>query len=149
MPRELALAVPFPLAVEPVGVGNDLPPHVTVLIPAPDDVRRIGEALAPFTAFQVTFSRFGRFPNGLWLAPEPAQPFVVMTEALMRSFPGYLPYGGAFAGIVPHLTVAQSRLDETEALIAPLLPVASRAERVVLYERADGDHWRDVHAFEL
>jgi len=149
MPAELALVVPFPGLVELVGIPNDLPPHVTVLYPCPDDIGAIGEVVAPFDAFDVTFPRLDRFPGTLWLAPEPAEPFRRMTEAMVARFPDHAPYGGAFDSIVPHLTVARERLDETEALLAPLLPVGSRAESVVLYERAGGEHWREGHTFTL
>jgi 2'-5' RNA ligase superfamily protein len=149
MPAELALVVPFPDLVEQVGIANDLPPHVTLLYPCPGDVPAIGEVLAPFAAFDVTFPRLERFPDTLWLAPEPGEPFVRMTEALVERFPDHQPYGGAFDTIVPHLSVAQAELDETEAELEPLLPLGSRAESVVLYERAGGDHWLPVETFSL
>jgi hypothetical protein len=146
---EFALAVPFPGIVEPVGIPNDLPPHVTVLWPAPGDVVDIARVLGPFGRFDVTFSRLDRFPGVLWLAPEPAEPFVALTEAMVDTFPDWLPYGGSYSSIIPHLTVAQAELDETAALIEPLLPLASRAESVVLYESADGRHWHEAHTFDL
>jgi 2'-5' RNA ligase superfamily len=48
--------------------------HVTLLMPAPADVDGAAEALTAFSAFDVTFARFGRFPGTLWLAPEPQLP---------------------------------------------------------------------------
>jgi 2'-5' RNA ligase len=146
---EYALAVPFPGIVEPVGVPNDLPPHVTVLYPAPGDVEEIAKVLAPFAPFDVTFTRLDRFPGVLWLAPEPAEPFVAMTEAMVERFPDWPPYGGSYSSIIPHLTVAQAQLDETAALIEPLLPLQSFVDRVVLYTSADGRHWHDVQTFDL
>jgi 2'-5' RNA ligase len=147
---EHALAVPFPGLVEVVGVPNDLPPHVTVLYPAPDDVAAITEVLAPFDRFEVTFARLDRFPGVLWLAPEPAEPFVAMTEAMLARFPGHPPYGGVFRSIVPHLTVAQEQLDETAELVAPLLPLRSHAETVVLYrETPQPGRWVEAATFDL
>lgn len=146
---EFALAVPFPGLVEKVGVANDLPPHVTVLFPCPGDVETITDVLAPFDAFDVVFPRLDRFPGTLWLAPEPVERFVAMTEAMVARFPAYPPYGGLFKSIVPHLAVAQSHFDETAELVEPLLPLHSRVESVVLYERACGDHWHDVQTFDL
>lgn len=146
---EFALAVPFPGLVEPVGVPQDLPAHVTVLYPAPDDVVEIAKLLAPFGPFEVTFPRLDRFPGVLWLAPEPAEPFVAMTEAMVARFPDHPPYGGTYSSIVPHLTVAQAQLDETAALVEPLLPLASRAESVVLYTSVDGAHWHERATFDL
>ena len=146
---DFALAVPFSGIVEKVGVSNDLPPHVTVLFPSPGDVEAIAEVLAPFGPFDVVFPRLDRFPGTLWLAPEPAAPFVAMTEAMVARFPDFPPYDGVFPSIVPHLTVAQTQLDETAALVEPLLPLASRVESVVLYEHAQGEHWHDVQTFDL
>ena len=146
---EFALAIPFPGIVEPVGVPNDLPAHVTVLWPAPGEVAEIAKVLAPFGAFDVTFTRVDRFPGVLWLAPEPAEPFVALTEAMVARFPDWPPYGGVYASIIPHLTVAQAQLDETAALLEPLLPLQSYADRIVLYTSADGAHWHDVQTFDL
>jgi hypothetical protein len=144
-----ALASPFPGLVERAGVKDDLPPHVTVLVPSPGDIATIGEVLAPFAAFDVTFPRLERFPEILWLAPEPAQPFVAMTEAMADRFPDHPSYGGVHDRIVPHLTVAQEQLDETAAIVQSLLPLYGRAETVVLYEHVHADHWREVHTFDL
>jgi 2'-5' RNA ligase len=147
---EFALAVPFAgLGIEKVGVANDLPPHVTVLMPSPGDVAAITEVLAPFDQFEVTFARLDRFPGTLWLAPEPSEPFVAMTEAMVGRFPGWQPYGGVFKSIVPHLTIAQQRLDDVAELVEPLLPVRSRVESVVLYEHAYGAHWAEAATFDL
>jgi len=148
MPR-FALAVPFPGLVEPVGVDNDLPAHVTVLVPCPGDAGVVAEVLAPFGPFDVIFPRLERFPELVWLAPEPAEPFIAMTEAMVERFPEYPPYGGIHDRIVPHLTVAKTLLDETAALVEPRLPLRSRAETVVLYEHVEADHWHEVETFLL
>jgi hypothetical protein len=146
---DFALAAPFPGLVEQVAVTNNLPPHVTVLVPCPGEVAAIAEVLAPFDAFDVIFARLDRFPEILWLAPEPPEPFVGMTEAMVVRFPDYPPYRGVHERIVPHLTVAQAEFGETAARLEPLLPLRSRVETVVLYEHVDADHWREVHIFEL
>jgi hypothetical protein len=147
---EFALAVPFAgLPIDKVGIANDLPLHVTVLFPSPGDVPAITEVLEPFDSFEVMFARLDRFPGTLWLEPEPAEPFVAMTEAMVSRFPDHPPYGGMFGKVVPHLSVAQARLDETAALVEPLLPLRSRVESVVLYAEAGGDHWPAVHTFDL
>ena len=146
---EFALAVPFPGLVEKVGVANDLPPHVTVLIPSPGDVEAITQVLGPFDQFDVTFPRLDRFPGTLWLAPEPAEPFVALTEAIVARFPDWQPYRGAFRSVIPHLTVAQEQQDDVAELLEPLLPLHSRVESVVLYEHAYGAHWHEVATFDL
>jgi 2'-5' RNA ligase len=146
---EHALAIPFAGLVELVGVPNDLPPHVTVLYPAPDDVEAITQVLAPFDQFDVRFERVDRFPGTLWLAPEPAEPFVAMTEAMVARFPDWQPYGGVFKSVIPHLTVAQASLEDVAVQLEPLLPMQSRVETVVLYRSGGGEHWHEIATFDL
>ena len=146
---ENALVVPFEGLVEPVGVANDLPAHVTVLYPAPGDVVALTEVLGPFAPFDVTFARLDRFPGILWLAPEPAERFVALTEAAVARFPTFPPYGGRYTSVIPHLTVAAASLEETAALVEPLLPLHSHVDSVVLYESADGRHWQEIQTFDL
>jgi 2'-5' RNA ligase len=123
--------------------SHGVPPHVTLLIPAPPDIETAAATLEPFCSFDVAFARFDRFPGTLWLAPEPAEPFVRMTEALVAAFPEHQPYDGDFEEITPHLTVAQGDdLGEAETAIAPRLPFCSRASSVVLFEQVASDRWR-------
>jgi 2'-5' RNA ligase len=147
--RDYALAVPFELPFEKVGVRNDLPPHVTVLFPCPGDAAAIAQVLAPFEPFDVVFPRLDRFPGTLWLVPEPSEPFAAMTAAMVARFPDHPPYRGVFREVVPHLTVAQANLDDTAELVEPLLPLHSRVESVVLYRRLQREHWTDVQTFDL
>jgi 2'-5' RNA ligase superfamily len=155
----IAVVVPFPglggvvddmrerTCVEKPSHG--VPPHVTLLTPALDDVPGVTGAMAGFAAFDVRFERFDRFPGTLWLAPEPAERFVAMTEALLALWPGTKPYDGTFARIIPHLTVAQRDLDAAADELTPFLPLESRAESVVLLERVQPDHWRELATVEL
>jgi hypothetical protein len=130
--------------------SHGVPPHVTLLIPAPPDLDAAMEALGSFGAFDVRFVGFGRFPGTLWLAPDPAAPFVSMTEALVSAFPDYAPYDGLFQEITPHLTVAQGEeLDAPETTIARVLPLTSRASSVVLFEQAADDRWVERAEFDL
>ncbi len=156
---ELALVVPFE-GLAPVvddlrertcesKPSHGMPPHVTLLVPAPRDVEEIAEVLFAFSTFEVVFARLDRFPGALWLAPEPAQPFARMIEALMQRFPDYPPYGGSFREVIPHLTVAQFDFDEAVSTLEPWLPLSTRAERAVLLEQAQTVHWRELATFDL
>ena len=157
--NDFAISVPFPGLSELVDdwrertcvtkPSHGIPPHVTVLAPARDEVEAIVEVAGDFTAFDVRFERLDRFPGTLWLAPDPAEPFVALTEALLARWPECKPYGGIFKGITPHLTVAQRTLDEAAETLAPFLPLASRAEVLVLYEQVQPDHWREVATVDL
>jgi 2'-5' RNA ligase len=78
-----------------------VPAHITVLYPfVPPErindsvVRKLRDMLSSFAAFEFRLVRIGRFPIALYLAPEPAQPFIGLTETVVREFPEYLPYGG-------------------------------------------------------
>jgi 2'-5' RNA ligase len=129
--------------------SHGMPPHVTLLYPAPSDVDAIAGVLLAFSAFEVVFARLDRFPGAVWLAPEPPEPFLRVIEALVRRFPEHRPYDAEFAEIVPHLTVAQSAFDDAVSRVETSLPLRSRAERAVLLEQAQPDRWREVAAFQL
>jgi 2'-5' RNA ligase len=162
---ETAIAVLFP-ELEPI-VGEsrlrytrdgarDMPPHVTLIYPfadssAAEDMRAtVADELGRFRPFEVAFRSTSRFPGTLILPPEPAEPFVAMTETLLGAFRDYTPYGGAFEEVVPHLTVAHGDLALLDALEAELgdVEVSARVELVWLVEnRPEG--WRRHTPFPL
>jgi hypothetical protein len=157
--RHFAVVVPFPGLAEIVDdwrqrtcltkPSHGVPPHVTLLTPSGGDVADLVEAMAPFTPFDVRFPRLDRFPGTLWLAPDPADAFVRMTEALVARWPEYPPYGGVFARVIPHLTVAQRDFDEATEALEPLLPLQSSVESVLLLEKVQDDHWREIATVDL
>ena len=69
---ELALVVPFEKLAPVVDdlrertcdakPSHGMPPHVTLLVPAPRAADAISGVLAPFPAFDVAFARLDRFP---------------------------------------------------------------------------------------
>ena len=90
-----------------------VPAHITVLFPfiSPDlftnnDLARTTETFQRFRPFEFKLEQIDRFPESLYLAPEPNEPFILLTEAIVNEYPEYLPYDGKFTEIVPHLTVA-------------------------------------------
>jgi 2'-5' RNA ligase len=157
--RHFAVAVPFPGLAEVVDdwrertcltkPSHGIPPHVTVLTPARGDVADLVEAMASFGAFDVRFARLDRFPGTLWLAPDPAEPFALMTETLVARWPECRPYDGVFANVIPHLTVAQRDFDEATEALEPLLPLQSRVEAVTLFEQVQAEHWLEVATVDL
>ncbi len=73
-----------------------------------DDVlAALDEVFRRHEPFEYSFTGVGRFPaeRVLYLAPEPAAPFVDLTRAISHRFPEHQPYAGAYREIVPHLTV--------------------------------------------
>jgi 2'-5' RNA ligase len=139
--------------------GRGIPAHVTVLYPyLPAD--RIDEALLAelrglFTGhepFELGFAGFGRFPDLLWLAPQPDGPVRALTAAVATRWPEAPPYGGVFDDPVPHLTVAikqpQEVFDAMEREFAAGLPLRTRVAGVHLVV-SDGTRWQHRETFPL
>lgn len=136
-----------------------VPAHVTVLFPFLDESRmddRVHAALADVLgghrAFDLRFEQCGRFPGVLYLVPGPDEPLRRLTEAITGRWPEAPPYGGRFAEIVPHLTVADGQddavLDEIEADLRGRLPFTCRITSVDLMAH-DGTRWRRRASFAL
>lgn len=132
--------------------SHGVPPHVTILFPfvpageidakLVNDLRALARRFEPF-AFELRELR--RWPDVLYLAPEPDAPFVELTGAFVAAYPEHPPYEGEHETIVPHLTVAQG---EAEALTAaagevrPFLPLHARARELLLLAERDRDVWQ-------
>ena len=52
--------------------------------------------------FEFSLARVARFPATAYLEPEPAAPFIALTESLFREFPQFPPFGGESPTITPH-----------------------------------------------
>jgi 2'-5' RNA ligase len=139
--RELASAVLIP-APPPVvafieafreqyagGAFFHVPPHLTVMWPfvSPGRVadgadpallaettaklREICQKAAPFS---VTLDHYASFSEGvLYLAPQNPEPIVSLHRLILSVFPDYPPYGGAFNGFVPHMTLVIFESEDT------------------------------------
>lgn len=162
-----ALVVPVP-DVEPVvgpwrerfdpGAPLGVPAHVTVGYPflplaavTPEVVEDLATLVAAEPALRVTFARCGRFPEVLWLDPEPAAPFVRLTRALVARWPEAPPYGGRFGDdVTPHLTVVMTTsgpdMDSVERALVPALPLTTVLTEAVLLG-FDGLRWSVRHRF--
>ncbi len=129
-----------------------VPAHITLVFPfAPvsqlDEVviGSLAEVIGEASAFAFELRQRARFPTTLYLAPEPAVPFVRLTAAIVRRFPGYPPYEEAFDSVVPHLTVAHgdaALMDEADADVERSLPIQSVAREVILLEEVEPDWGR-------
>ncbi|MGW2747838.1 2'-5' RNA ligase family protein [Streptomyces sp. NPDC001450] len=139
--------------------GAGVPAHVTVLFPFLDASRidesacaAIGEVLGRHQSFEVRFERCGRFPGVLYLAPEPDTRFRRLTESVVERWPENPPFGGQFADVVPHLTVAQGQdeavLEKAAADVLGALPVVARVSSVDLLVH-DGTRWQQRASFPL
>lgn len=141
-----------------------MPAHVTVLYPfvAPDDldeavVEHLTRAVRSVPSFDCVFAEARWFGEEvLFLAPEPDEPFRRLTEAVSRAFPTYLPYGGAHADVVPHLTVGESppgtpiELRAVAETVLRALPVTVHVGRAVLMAGTTSPRaWRQVAELPL
>jgi 2'-5' RNA ligase len=167
-PHSTALLVPVPAAEHLVGrlrlehdpsAAAGVPAHVTVMVPflPPNELddgllSELRAMLAEVEPFDFRLASVGWFArNVLYLAPEPAEPFIALTELVIQQF-GTAPYGGEYDSIVPHLTVAHAS-DGVE--LAPIadqlrgrLPLAGRAGEVWLME-SDALAWQTRRQFPL
>lgn len=140
-----------------------VPAHITVLYPfvppseiTPAVLAELSEFFAQFAAFEFTLPDTRRFTAVLYLAPSPAEPFKALTQAVARRYPDYPPYGGAFAEVIPHLTVADvddvAQLEDIEREFrqqhGAQLPVKAKANEVQLIENTSG-RWKVRQAFGL
>lgn len=171
-PDEAALVVIVP-EVEPLvgpfrlkydsSAAQGVPAHITInypFLPAihPDEYlhRELRELFAKVEPFQFTFRRFARFPDLLYLAPDPDTPFKQLINLVAERFPISPPYGGTFVEIIPHLTIAQTEDEEVlkslerelRVLSQGFLPLSIQAERVWLMDKRDGK-WQRVSSYSL
>ena len=168
MTFESTLIIPVPEA-EPVVGGlrtrydptapRGLPSHITVVYPFlhPDiltptvlsDLTAIFAGAAPFP---FTLQAIRRFPEAVYLAPEPNEPFLRLTAAVVTRWPEAPPYAGKYDEVIPHLTVAHtSRPAEIESIrekIEPELPLRCDARLVWLLINVQ-DQWSRHHQFTL
>ncbi|WP_030761215.1 MULTISPECIES: 2'-5' RNA ligase family protein [unclassified Streptomyces] len=136
-----------------------VPAHITVLFPFLDESRidavvhsALADVLGSHQAFDLRFERCGRLPEVLYLVPEPDTHLRQLTETIADRRPEAPPYGGRFAEIVPHLTIAQGQddavMEEIEADLAGRLPFTSHVASVELMVH-DGVKWQERASFVL
>jgi 2'-5' RNA ligase len=133
---------------------NGIRPHITAIVPFLPAQDLTDEGALPalrslcagFEPFQVTFAATARFPNVLYLAPEPAEPFIALTRAIVDRWPLVRPYAGEHKAVVPHLTVTTSRRRElfgaVAAALQPQLPLSATVDGAHLY-LFDGRRWTE------
>jgi hypothetical protein len=121
----------------------------------------VSAVVSRFEPFEFTLARIDRFPGVLYIAPEPAEPFVELVEALWAEWPEHPPYEGAFESVVPHLTVWFEKLapglvgaqrTEPPGLTAELskaLPIHATATTVQLHSMARTWRWSLRASFPL
>ncbi len=155
-----AILVPVPSAEAAVGPLRRLhdpmatagvPAHITLIVPwlAPEDIddaelARLDGVTAETDPFEFSLRSVAWFGcRVLWLAPDPVQPFLDLTAALVGEF-HLPPWDGEFDEVIPHLTVAKStdgaELAEVAAALDRDLPITCCATEVRVMI-GDGTRW--------
>lgn len=150
VPEAESLVAPFRARYDPSAAAG-MPAHITInypFTPRPIQVD-LQELFSGYPSFEFMLSGVDRWPDVLYLAPEPSTPFVALIEHVVRRFPGSPPYGGRIPDVVPHLTVAH--IQDPEVLMrvaeefgdasAGRLPVTARLEELWLVDNRKG-RWR-------
>jgi 2'-5' RNA ligase len=110
-------------------------------------VERVAELVAAAPNFDLTFRRTARFPEVLYLDPEPAEPFRALTAAIAAEWPEHPPYEGVHETVIPHLTVAESEdpalLDRIAADVEPHLPLDTHVDEASLFVEDDTGRWHE------
>jgi len=144
--------------------SREIPAHVTVLYPFVPP-RQITAAVIEMAAAVVKSvpglgARFASTrwfgEDVLWLASEPAAPFRGAHRRRARGLPAVSAFGGAFAHVIPHLTVGDrpdggmSALRAAQAQVLPMLPVRTHVSRAWLMSgtQAPGS-WQRLAAVPL
>ena len=156
--HDTTLVIPVPAAETVVAAWRDthdpsakqgMPAHITTLYPflpakelTRERHRMLRDLFCNHRQFGFRLTGLGRFPGVLYLEPDPAEPFVALTEAVKARFPGLVPYGGKFEYAVPHLTVCDGR--EPPDIVHTLeaaLPIECVATHVRLMELRGHRRW--------
>src|SRR5215467_1617553 len=134
--NESAVIIPVPEVESVVGglrlqydpvARLGVPAHITLLHPfcAPHalatEIKILREVCESITSFAFSFTEVRRFPATAYLHPDKPEMFIEITRTLVERWPEYKPYGGAFADVVPHLTVADRVQPETLSVVEDYL----------------------------
>jgi hypothetical protein len=163
VPEAEACVKPFRDRYDPSAAAG-MPAHITLLYPFKPcdaiDAAVLDDLRDCFTDFAPIGFRLGairRFPvEVLYLAPEPAEPFRELTSAIWDRYPETPPYGGKWADIVPHLSVASVADERQLEAIAndfveaarEKLPIRATASEVALMDNRSG-RWQVRAMFSL
>jgi 2'-5' RNA ligase superfamily len=137
-----------------------MPPHITVLYPwmpldelTEADEADLGTLIAAVPSFVVSLTDIQRFPETLWLAPYPADPFIRLTMAVQQRWPAYEPYSGRFGSIEPHLSIGDAidpdALGHVVADVSPQLPIEARVTGIALMRLDDEGRWQQHAVYPL
>ncbi len=141
---------------------NLVPPHVTLAFPflplreiTYATVEQLRSVVADVPTFEFALSRIRWFDDEVvYLEPEPSEPFVALTRRLQELFPGFVPYGGEFPDVVPHVTLTRHGNAGDRRVVAHFapryIPLSSRATHCwLMADHLGPDRWSIVEVFDL
>jgi hypothetical protein len=136
--------------------------HVTVVhanmpsaLMEPISLEQIAAAAASIAPFDYRITRVARFPGTLYLAAEPAAPFMHLKDRLVAVLPKDEHGPRGKEPLIPHVSVVRkSAIDdrEVEAELESALechgPISCTCKEIVLLENSSG-MWRPLQEFVL
>ena len=140
MPAHITLNYPF-LPGEPVNAAT---------------IDQLRDLFSRFPPLRFSLVEARQFFDTVYLAPQPSEPFMELIQAVVTQYPQSPPYGGLFAEVVPHLSLAQSEnAAELELVLREFapgadgrLPIDGFAREVWLMDNQNG-RWEKRLAFRL
>ena len=143
---------------------NDLmvPPHVTLAIPFKPLEMVTNEVVQQLTKLFEETRQFDFELNAVrwfgaevvYLEPSNAEAFRSITKRIQHEFPDFLPYGGVFDEVIPHVTLSEHGSIADRRIIGRLAPrytpISARASHVwLMSNQRSADDWAVVKVFQL
>ena len=138
-----------------------MPPHITLRAPFKpmrdidtQVISTLADLFGSYPQFKFRLAETARFSDTgvLYLAPEPAEPFHVLNQAIERHYPDPAP---EHLQVVMHLTLARSTPKEVDNIEREFrheyetwLPIEARATEVYLFEKRE-EVWDWQTSFSL
>ena len=137
--------------------------HITINYPfqpkQPDRemlIKELSDLFSGFPSVGFELTELRQFPDTLYLAVEPEQPFRDMIKAVADRYPESPPYGGAIDDVIPHVTVAEETpgvdfrdiAKEFASASREKLPIECKAHEIWLMDYED-NFWSKTIAFDL
>jgi 2'-5' RNA ligase len=169
---ELALVVLVPGADVLIGpfrkrsdpsASEGMPAHITINYPFQPNqpnrellIKELADLFSGFPCVRFELTELRQFPDTLYLAVKPEQPFRNLIETVANRYPESPPYRGVITEVVPHVTVAEINASddihdvsrEFAAASRGKLPIESKACQVWLLDCKD-NLWSKTIAFNL
>lgn len=143
--------------------AEGMPAHITIdypflpgVIPKRDLETELSNLFARTPPIPFAFTRLARFPEVIYLPPNPDTAFKGLIDLVAGHFPDSPPYGGTITDIVPHLTIAQTKDQailnsverQLENELKNHLPMRTIAKEVWLMDKRSGV-WEKRNSFQL